>query len=218
MSAPQEIIAVATLEGNATYVVDLPIEVPPEMLSLTLLTGSPPAIKHVDFKSPLQGRVQPGHYIHAVKLVNMEILNLVDCNHLTEILRVNTGYPRQLVISPTPNYIDPMVGRRANHPFFKHQLPASSQVGFAMKGFPPVIISVTEMMQGRLFPGQTVESLYIPGRPLLNLQAGGFTSDNVYRALADTSKVEGRQLLVRDGQKPQKKTGSNAAFDDCVIS
>ena len=87
-----------------------------------------------------------------------------------------------------------------------------------MKGFPPVIISVTEMMQGRLFPGQTVESLYIPGRPLLNLQAGGFTSDNVYRALADTSKVEGRQLLVRDGQKPQKKTGSNAAFDDCVIS
>jgi len=220
MSAPNkhEIVAVATLEGNPTfYVVDLPMEVPPEMLGLTL-TGSPPTVKHVDVTSPLQGKVQVGHYVHAVKLVNMEIVNLVGCNHLTEILKVNTGYPRQLVISPSISYIDPMVGRRANHPFFKHQLPASPQIGFAMRGFPPVITSVTEATQGRLFPGQTVESLYIPGRRLMNLESGGFTADNVFTALSQTSGVEGRQLIVRDGHKTQTEVGSSACFDDCVVS
>mmetsp|Transcript_43103 Transcript_43103/g.104320 ORF Transcript_43103/g.104320 Transcript_43103/m.104320 type:complete len:219 (+) Transcript_43103:94-750(+) len=218
MKAPNhEIIAVATLEGSPTYVVDLPLEVPPEMLGVTL-SGSPPTIAQVDLKSPLQGKVQIGHYIHAVKLVNMEISNLVNCNHLTEVLRVNTNYPRQLVISPSISYIDPMVGKRANHPFFKYQLPASAQVGFAIKGFPPIISSVTDAMQGRLFPGQTVEALHIPGRPLMNLQAGGFTSTNVYTALSETSGVQGRQLVVRDGHKKQKQVGSNAALDDCIIS
>ncbi|CAJ1962107.1 unnamed protein product [Cylindrotheca closterium] len=219
MNVPNnDIVAVATLEGSQTYLVDLPMEVPPEMLGLTL-TGSPPTISQVDLKSPLQGKVQVGHYIHAVKLVNMEILNLVGCNHLTEVLRFNANYPRQLVISHSISFIDPMVGKRANHPFFKHQLSPSPQLGFAILGFPPVISSVAEgEMKTRLFPGQTVEALHIPGRPLMNLQAGGFTSHNVYRALSETSGVEGRQLIVRDGHKVQKEVGSNACFDDCVIS
>lgn len=217
MSAPNEIIAIATLEGSSSYyMVDLPLEVPPELLGLTL-TGSPPTIQHVDIKSPLQGKVQVGHYIHAVKLLNMEILNLVNCNHLTEVLRANANYPRQLVISSSISYIDPMVGRRANHPFFKHQLPASRQIGFAMVGFPPVITGVTEATQGRLFPGQTVEAVHIPGRRLMNLQAGGFTSDNVFRALTETWEVEGRQLIVRDGSK-QKTKRSDKGMPDCVIS
>lgn len=191
--------------------------VPPEELGL-YLNGSPPSVVKVDDKSPLQGKVQVGYYVHAVNLVNMEILNLVDVNHLTEVLRANANFPRQLLISPSLSYVDPMVGRRVNHPFYKHQLPASPQVGFAMQGFPPIITSVTKEMQGRLFPGQTVEAVHIPGRPLMNLRAGGFTSQNVYTALSETSGVEGRQLLVRDGHEAQHEVGSSECCDDCVIS
>lgn len=219
MSAPaKEITAVATLEGSPTYMVDLPMEVPPEMLGLHF-NGSPPTIANIEIKSPLQGRIQSGHYIHGVKLVNIEIMNLVSCDHLTEVLRANASYPRQLVVSSSPTYTDPMIGRRYGHPLFKHQLPTNAHhVGFVMRGFPPVITSVTDGMKGRLFPGQTVEGLYIPGRPLMNLQAGGFTSNNVYHAISETSGIEGRQLVVRDGHKVQQDTTSNAPFDDCVIS
>jgi len=218
MNAPaNEIIAVATLEAIPTYMVDLPM-VPPEMIGLHF-NGSPPTVADIDSKSPLHGRIQIGHYIHGVELANIGIMNLVSCDHLTEVLRVNACYPRQLVVSSSPTYTDPMIGRRSSHPFFKHQLTTSARhAGCVMRGFPPVIASVTDDMKDRLFPGQTVEALYIPGRPLMNLQAGGFTSNNVTRAISETSGIEGRQLVVRDGHKAQKETGSNAAFDDCVIS
>jgi hypothetical protein len=52
----------------------------------------------------------------------------------------------------------------------------------------------------------------------MNLQAGGFTGAKVSMELAATSRIEGRQLTVRDGHKGQKEVGSDAPFDnDCAI-
>jgi hypothetical protein len=102
---------------------------------------------------------------------------------------------------------------------YKHELPASKDLGFAIVRFPPVISAVDPEWKGRLFVGQTVESLYIPGEPLMNLQAGGFTAANVKIKLASTVHMKGRILSVRDGHKVETETGSNAPFDpkDCII-
>jgi hypothetical protein len=220
MSATTKTVSITTtvVQGAAStsYAVDVLEGVPPEELGL-ILTGSPPTVSMLAPKSPLEGKIQSGDCIHSIRLHNLEIVYLVDCNHLMDVLRANANYPRQLVCSNHSVYFDPTVGTSAHRPLFKHQLPASPQLGFAMAGFPPVISSVDYSLQGRLFIGQTVEALWVPGRPLMNLQAGGFTSANVSAELAASSNVEGRQLTVRDGHKVQKEVGSSAGCDDCAI-
>eukprot|EP00980_Cylindrotheca_fusiformis_P007751 scaffold1648_cov115-Cylindrotheca_fusiformis.AAC.6 len=204
---------------NDPYCVDLPQGVIPEEFGFTL-SGSPPTVSMLTPGSPLEGKIQIGHYIHCIRLNGLEIVNLVDCNHLMSVLRANTNYPRQLLCSAAPVYVDPMVGGSPYRPLFKHGLPASAQLGFALTGFPPVIAQVDKFLEGRLFVGQTVEALWIPGRPLMNLQAGGFSSAKVNRELAATSNIEGRKLTVRDGQTAvPNDPGSTAGCDDiCTIS
>lgn len=221
MSSTAELLHNNTAKGlhgaeSTAYAVDLPEGIIPEELGLAL-TGSPPTVSMLTFKSPLEGEIQTGHYIHSIRLNNLEIVNLVDCNHLMDVLRANSNFPRQLICSRLPHYVDPTVGGSAYRPLFKHTLPVSPNVGFGMAGFPPVISFVEESMLGRIFVGQTVEALWIPGRPLMNLQAGGFTSARVNSELAATSHIEGRHLTVRDGSKVQKEVGSSAGCDDCVI-
>ena len=86
-----------------------------------------------------------------------------------------------------------------------------------MSGFPPVISHVGSFFEGRLFVGQTVEALSVPGKPVMNLNSGGFTGANVTKELERTAHIEGRQLTVKDGHKVSQEVGSDAAFDDCVI-
>lgn len=189
-------------------------------------TGTTPlVITSVAKDSPLQGRLFVGHYIHGLLMPDIEIVNLSIATHLMEMLHLNVANQRQLLISSTPYYVDPSTGTRTLGAMYKHKLPSSSSsmkngdLGFAMRGFPPVISTVqpTSIMTGRLHPGQTVEALLIPGQPVMNLAAGAFTSSKVQERLLRTAHITGRQLVVKDGAPPQREKGSNAAFDDCVI-
>ena len=75
-------------------------------------------------------------------------------------------------------------------------------------------------LQGRIIAGQTVEALLIPGRERMDLAAGAFTAAKVIQALAETSTVNGRVLVVKDAPHGPTEKGSSQACvcEDCVIS
>jgi hypothetical protein len=182
--------------------------------------GIPLVITAVAKSSPVQDILFVGHYIHGIIMPDIEIVNISDPAHLMAMLQANVDNPRQLLISSTPYYVDPLIGTNTIiGALYKHRLPAGKYLGFAMQGFPPVISCVqpTSMMTGRLHTGQTVEALLIPGQPVMNLAAGAFTSSKLQDRLSRTTQMEGRQLVVKDGAQRRREKGSNAAFDDCVI-
>lgn len=200
--------------------VDLPIG--PADLGFQV-QGSPPQISIVDKNSPIFGQVEVGHYIHGIEMPNIEIVNLTDPVHSIQLIQANAANPRRLMVSSSPFYVDASIGNSnavLRGALYKHQLPASPSLGFAMKGFPPVItvVAPTSLLAGRLHPGQTVEALLVPGQPVMNLAAGAFTSAKVEERLLSSCELGGRQLVVKDGNNPQREKGSSRALDDCVIS
>jgi hypothetical protein len=152
----------------------------------------------------------------------IEIINLTDPSHLTQLLQLNVANPRHLLVSHNSHFIDHAIGSSTTGALYKHPLPAAKDLGFTMSGFPPTIHCVMQhsTLVGRLLPGQTVKALMVPDQPVMNLAAGAFTSAKVQERLIATSHIKGRQLVVTDvapayGKGRQK--GSSAAFDDCVI-
>jgi hypothetical protein len=184
--------------------------------------GIPLVVTDVAQNSPIQDTLFVGHYIHGLIMPDIEIVNLSDPTHLTNMLRANVANPRQLLISSTPYYVDASIGTSTIGALYKHKLPAK-YLGVTMRGFPPVIENVepTSMMTGRLHPGQTVEALLVPGQPVMNLAAGAFTSAKLQDQLLRTAHMEGRQLVVKDGgaHQHQREKGSNDPFamDDCCV-
>jgi hypothetical protein len=211
----------ASTGSNGISVVDLPIG--PSDLGFQV-QGSPPQVSVINNKdSPVFGQISVGCYIHGIIMPYIEIANLLDPVHLMQLIQANAKNPRRLMVSSSPFYVDASIGNTTSvvrGALYKHQLPASSSLGFAMKGFPPVIaiVAPTSPLVGRLHPGQTVEALLVPGYPVMNLAAGAFTSAKVEERLLSTCQLGGRQLVVKDGQKPQREKGSSKPLDDCVIS
>lgn len=186
------------------------------------MKGSPIRITEVSPNSPLKG-LKEGHFIHGLVMPDIEIVMLADSNHLANLLNVNIMNPRHLLVSHNMYFIDPSIGSNAvAGAMYKHRLPAAKDLGFTLVGFPPVIHCVTQhsIFVGKLHPGQTVEALIVPGMPVFNLGAGGFTNAKLQERLNSTSHIEGRQLVVKDVTSAYGKgreKGSSAAFDDCVI-
>lgn len=212
-------VAVGPDTSNGVYFVDLPIG--PANLKFGV-QGSPPQISVVHYDSPVAGQLTVGNYIHGLIMPDIEIVSLVDPVHLQTLIQANAGNPRRLMISSSPFYVDSSAGSNTTVPgaLYKHTLPASSSLGVGFKGFPPVItvVAPSSLLAGRLHPGQTVAALLVPGQPIFNLAAGGFTSDRLEQRLLDTFQMQGRKLIVRDGQPAKGSKASSRAFDDCVIS
>jgi hypothetical protein len=191
------------------------------------VVGSPPCISNVSKLNAVANanananlpNLKEGHYIHGLIMPDIVIDNLVDSKHLTELLRVNMNGPRHIMVSPSPFFADPVAGNQNTGALYKHALPVNLDLGLHMKGFPPGITYVqpNSPLAGRVYSGQGVHAVVIPGQPVFNLQAGAFTSDKVQERLASTSHIEGRQLVVKDGAQPRREKGSHAAFDDCAI-
>jgi hypothetical protein len=204
---------------NGIYVVDLPIG--PADLGFQV-QGTPPQISVINKDSPVFGQICVGHYIHGIIMSEIEIVNLTDPVHVTQLIQANAKNPRRLMISSSPFYVDGSIDNTnaVRSAIYKHRLPASSSLGFAMKGFPPsiTVVAPTSPLAGRLHPGQTVEALLVPGQPVMNLAAGAFTSAKVEERLLATCQLGGRQLVVKDGHNPQREKGSSRPLDDCVIS
>ena len=204
---------------NGIYVVDLPIG--PVDLGFQV-QGCPPQISIIHMDCPIMGQIAVGHYVHGIVLPGIEIVNLTDCVHFTQLMQANAANPRRLMLSSSPFYVDTSLGNTNNTrcAIYKHQLPASSSLGVVMKGFPPVItiVSPSSPLAGRLHKGQTVIALLVPGQPVMNLASGAFTSARVEERLQSTCHLGGRQLVVKDGHNPQREKGSSRALDDCAIS
>ena len=217
-------VAVAVPVGKASSSDDLHcIAVPVGCKDLGFqVSGSPPRISHVNFDSPLRDQLMGGHYVHGLLLPGLEIVNLMDSNHLMQLLHANVPNPRHLLVSHNQFFVDPSMGKTARGALYKHQLLPQKDLGFTMDGFPPVIHAVLphSALYGRLLPQQTVEALVVPQRPVMNLAAGGFTAAKVQQRLLETAHMEGRQLVVSDIRPAYHKgrqKGSSAPMDDCVI-
>lgn len=202
--------------NNQIYFVDLPIG----QANLGFqVQGSPPQISMIQKDSPVATQLMVGHYIHGIGLPDIEIVNLSDPDHVMSLIQANAVNPRRLLVSSTPFYVDTNFSSTSGV-LYKHILPATSSLGIAMKGFPPVItlVTPTSPLSGRLHPGQIVEALVVPRQPIMNLAAGAFTSAKVEQQLLNTCHIAGRILVVRDGPIPPQEKGTSRALDDCVIS
>jgi hypothetical protein len=187
--------------------------------------GTPPAVSKVHPHSPLGNQLQVGLYVHGISLPGVEIINLTAPLHVVDLIQSNVTNSRQLLLSPSPFYVDDCLGESSSScrgPLYKHTLPATPNLGISLVGFPPIVTAVTpgSPMAGRLIPGQTVHALFLPGEQRLDLAAGAFTSGKVQESLDRTSHVEGRQLVVNDAPHTPREKGCNKAFvaADCIIS
>lgn len=207
------------LPGYGIYFVDLRIGLVNFGFSVQ---GNPPQFSEIDPSSPVYKQTLVGHYIHGISLPQIDILNLSDPAHLMKLLHANTGNPRRLWISSSPYFIAESLGSCATTkgPLYKHELPTNSDLGIKLVGFPPVIQNVTPLspMNGRLYPGQTIVALLVPGQLVMDIEAGGFTAARVREQLHRTCEKVGRQLVVIDGSLGKKEKGSSRALDDCIIS
>lgn len=215
-----EAIPVSTAQDSeGVYFVDLPIG--QVDLGFQVL-GSPPQFSVIDPKSPLRDLTCVGHYIHGISLPQSDIINLVDPVQLMKLIQVNAATTRRLVISRHLYFVDSSLGSSAatKGPLYKHELPTTTSLGIGMRGFPPLInvVAPTSPLAGRIHAGQTVVALLVPGKPIMNLEAGAFTADRVEEQLMMSCAVVGRQLVVKDGSGPKGQVGSSRAMDDCVIS
>jgi hypothetical protein len=201
------------------FSVDLPVGV--TNLGFQLL-GSPPQFSVIDPSSPLVGHVSVGLYVHGISLPQAEIVNLSDPQHLMQVIQANCTNPRRLLVSSSPYYVDSSLGSSASTrgTLYKHELPATPSLGITLKGFPPFIsyVAPSSPLVGRVHTGQIVVALLVPGRPMMNLEAGGFRSDRVEEQLINTCTLTNRQLVVKDGAGAMREKGSRAGMDDCVIS
>jgi len=206
-----------TSSNDGVYFVDLPVASADVRFEVQ---GSPPQISVVYMDCPVADKLTVGHYVHGIVMPEIEIVSLADPVHLQSLIQANAANPRRLMISSSPFYVDTVVRSSVSGAIYKHTLPASSSLGFGMRGFPPFIavVAPTSPLAGRIHQGQTVEALLVPGQPILNLASGGFTSNRVEERLLKTCQIQGRQLVVKDEQTMKREKGSSRAFDDCTIS
>lgn len=222
-------VAVPSTQGQTTqtqksadgiYVVSIPAGIANIGIDVT---NPSMVISSIAVDSPLQNQqIQVGHYIHALIMPEVEIIYFKESKTLYELIDVNIGVERKLVVSPHTSYYDPSIGEtNPGGVLYKHNLPIGQDLGIYMSGFPPVITQVnpTSPLAGRAHPGQTVVALLIPGQATMNLAAGAFTGVKVQERLSATSGMDGRKLVVKDGSKAYKEVGNNAAVncEDCVI-
>ena len=224
MATAVPIVASSTSGAHAVaepslYIVELPVGC--SDLGLKLV-GSPPTISDLLKNGPLTGKVTSGHYVHGIVMPGVVIDNLIDSGHLTQLLKANVSGPRSIMVSPSPFFADPVAGTNHKGPLYKHTLPANvSDLGLSMKGFPPAItlVSSNSPLKGRIYEGQGVQAVIIPGQPIFSLQSGGFTDAKVLEKLASTSEIEARQLVVTDENKAGREKGSSKAVElsDCIV-
>mmetsp|Transcript_30313 Transcript_30313/g.50361 ORF Transcript_30313/g.50361 Transcript_30313/m.50361 type:complete len:215 (-) Transcript_30313:451-1095(-) len=183
--------------------------------------GTPPVITYVDPDCAVKGEPEIGLYVHSLVLPQVEIVNIRDASHLVDLMNANIPRRRELILSPSQQYEDQSLNSTHKGALYKHVLPATSDLGLKLTGFPPVVASLDDSspLKHRLLPEQTVEALLIPGEQRMDLQSGGFTAARVTKMLKDTSDIKGRQLVVKDAVLVPKEKGSNAAFvrEDCAI-
>jgi hypothetical protein len=206
--------------GNV-FCVDLPVGLTSVGFQLQ---GNPPQFSVIDPLSPLRNQIAVGQYVHGISLPQTEIINLSDPAHLMQLIQANAQNPRRLLVSSTPFYLDASLGSSAatKGTLYKHELPPTTSLGIALRGFPPFVsvVAPSSPLVGRLHPGQAVVALVVPGRPIMNMEAGGFRADRVEQQLLDSCTMPNRLLVVKDRDTTivNREKGSSRAMDDCVIS
>jgi len=188
-----------------------------------VFSGSPnPKIDFVDprVNSMLGNNVSiTGCYCSKLKLRSngvddITISNIDNSDQLKSIFGINMNLHRELFLS----YNIPQKEKRNNDGLvYKMMMPDGKPLGgLTLHGFPPVIQSVDmkSSLYNKVHVGQIIVEIEIPGVPLMNLSAGGFTTDNVTRKLKEHGNVSNRFITVQDCRviKPSEK-GSNDAFD-----
>jgi hypothetical protein len=179
-----------------------------------IFDGSPPRVTRLAHDIPsLPKQSIIGYYMQCLQIPGVEISNVNDTTQLHQVLTASQDLPRRLMLSshaPEAN----KDGCR-----YTYDVPATAYLGVHFSGFPAVVESVDKKspMTGKIFPGQSVYAVIVPGRPDLKLQSGGFTGHRVEEHLKQHFHVPGKQLVITDKPKVVRDRTSNSPFDDCVI-
>jgi hypothetical protein len=137
-----------------------------------------------------------GYYFISLRLPGLEIKNVVQALELSELITVNRHLTITLVVSSHP----PPTNGNGCH--YKHDLPATNNLGIHFSGFPAKTQSVdpNSPMAGKIHPGQSVYAVIVPGLADLTMQSGGFTGSRVAEHLQTHWHVPHKQLVVTTHQ------------------
>lgn len=189
------------------YVVDLPLNDSQAGFSFT---GGPPQVAAASAAFPnVNGSDLVGCFVTAVQLPEVEISGFFDTRTLQHVLEIHQHMaPRRLVLSThAPAYFT------NQGLLYRYHLPGDPYLGVTFDSFPAKVAAVEKLSRfsGRILPGQFVESVVVPGYPDLNFQSGGFTGHRVSQYLQETSKVAGRQIVIKDN--PINPTARVSAYE-----
>ena len=173
-------------------IIDLPIG----ESSGIAFAGSPPRVSQLILEFPhVKENEVHGYYFHALQILpGLEVSNVYDSNRLRELIMANQNLARRLVLSQVPPAIQNDGCR------YKHDIPTGSELGIQFTGFPAQIGSVdpSSPFVGKIYPGQHVDSVIVPGQPVLTLQSGGFTGSRVQEYLKRHAHVPNKQITLKD--------------------
>jgi len=187
-----------------------------------VFSGTPnPKIEFVDPKvSSILGsnKILTGCYCSKLKLRSngdddITVSNIDNSDQLKSIFGININLHRELWLSYNAPKKEKLNGDGL---VYRMKIPDGKALGVTFHGFPPVIQSVEELssLYNKIHVGQIVIETEIPGFPVMNLSAGGFTADNLTKKLKEHGNISNRFITVQDCRviKPSEK-GSDDAFD-----
>jgi hypothetical protein len=156
-----------------------------------------------------EGAKIEGYYFHSLRLPGLEIKNVVHTSEFIDIVTANRHLTIILVVSSHP----PPTNRNGCQ--YKHDLPATDNLGIHFSGFPAKIQSVdpNSPMVGKIHPDQSVFAVVVPGLADLTMQSGGFTGSRVAEHLQTHWHVPHKQLVVTHQPILVQDSTSNSAFD-----
>jgi hypothetical protein len=157
-----------------------------------------------------EGRNIEGYYFHSLRLPGLEIKNVVHASELISTITANRHLSITLVVSSHP----PPTNRNGCQ--YKHDLPATDNLGVYFSGFPAKIQAVdpNSPMAGKMHRGQSVYAVVVPGLADLTMQSGGFTGSRVAEHLQTHWHVPGKQIVITHQPILVQDRTSNGAFDD----
>jgi len=172
------------------------IDLPVHDSSGIAFAGCPPKVSQLIQQIPhVNENEVVGYYFHALQILpGLEVSNVYDTNRLHQLLMANQHLPRKLVLSPAP----PTIQNDGCH--YKHDLPTGEKLGIQFTGFPAQVGSVdpSSPFAGKIHPGQHVDSVIVPGQPVLTVQSGGFTGARIQECLEKHAYTEKKQIILKD--------------------
>lgn len=186
----------------------------PEGSSLAGMTlaGSPPVLTAMDpdaaSLTTTSGSTVPLYwYAQTLSVPKIEYSYIEDAHTLQELLKKFSDAPRTLTLFKTP-----LIGP----PQITLSLPKGKDIGLDLDGFPPVVthVETSSIWSGGIVPeGFVVDRVILNNDQELSLESGGFTANNVNRALAESSNEEGRIMILKKVKPKGDVTSSSRPID-----